>query len=197
MMTQQRYRAWAASLLVAVLLMIVVMPAAVAEAPVPADVRAFGGGSPLVVPAAAFSSDGFDPASTFFYFLGGYMRGAATGPGCVQAPVYLPQPAKMADLYASVYDNDPAAGMAVTLWRVNNFTGTTDVLAQAATTGAFASTAIVVLVDYTIDFPNVSYPTSAYYLTTCIPNANLRLYSVRIYYETYEAFLPLVLRNFP
>ncbi len=51
---------------------------------------AFGGGSPLVIPAAAFVSDGFQPDSLFFPFGGGYFQGDSANYGCITAPAYLP-----------------------------------------------------------------------------------------------------------
>lgn len=196
-MIQRRFLTWFVCLLVVILLVVCMLPGAQA-APLPqVDVRAFSGGSPLIVPAAAFTSDGNTPDSTFFWFSGGYMQGTATDFGCVQAPVYFPQPAMMVDLFVSVYDNDPDLGLSVMLERVNNYTGTTSVLAKVSTSTYDASSSIQVLNDDTIDYPMVDYPQYAYYLTTCLRNENMRLYSVRIYYQTFDIFLPLVLMNYP
>ncbi|NIV33037.1 MAG: hypothetical protein GWN58_27410 [Anaerolineae bacterium] len=48
--------------------------------------------------------------------------------------------------------------------------------------------------DPTITNPHVDDSEYAYYLTTCLNDADHRLYSVRIYYD-YRVFLPVVLRN--
>lgn len=196
-MNQKRFLIWAVSLAAVIILMVIMLTEARAVSITQEDVRAFSGGSPIIIPAAAFTSDGNIPDSSFMYFYGGYIRGAATGYGCVEAPVYFPTPAMVVDLFASVYDNDPVSGLTITLRRVDNFSGTTAILAEASTSTTGASTNILVLNDYTIEFPIINYPQYAYYLTTCLTSANMRLYSVRLYYQAFDTFLPLVLRSFP
>jgi hypothetical protein len=133
--------------------------------------------SPLIVSAADFSNDGMDPDGFFFDFAGGYVNGDGTA--CLKAPVYLPNGASVVSVYASLYDN--AVGLIiVNLWRVNVASGVSDMMANFGTLSD--STAIQLVGDEAIDYPDVSYPTYAYYLTTCLNYADHRLYSVRIYY---------------
>jgi hypothetical protein len=153
----------------------------------------FGGRSPLVIPAAAFRSDGFAPSGVGFYFTTGYQTGNGTNGACVMAPAYLPKFAIMHEMFASLYDNDAANNVTVQLWRVNNYTGATDLLAQAGTT--LTDTAILTPYDASIQYPVVTYPDYSYYVTTCLPTSLLRLYSVRIYYDPYNVYLPAILRG--
>ncbi len=62
--------------------------------------------SPLVIPAADFTDDGFDPDSLFFPFGGGYFQGNSANYGCLVAPAYLPNGVTVTDIFVSVYDND-------------------------------------------------------------------------------------------
>ena len=137
--------------------------------------------SPLVIPAAAFSSDGYDPDSMFFDFYGGYVRGNSATDGCVKAPAYLPNGATITHLYATLYDKNASNPVWADLWRVNRLTGATDWMATVETTGA--STSIQNLYTTSIDDPLVNYPDYAYYVTSCLLSSNLRLYSVRIYFQ--------------
>lgn len=153
----------------------------------------FTGASPLVIPAAAFRSDGHDPDAIFFSFIGGYVRGEH-GNSCLMAPVYLPQFATAEIIYASAYDNDSNSGVNlwINLYRMHNYTGAVDLMAHMETTSDMD--AIQVLSDPSIDYNSVSYPTYSYYIGTCLESTNTRLYSVRIYYTEQLIFLPLVLR---
>jgi hypothetical protein len=144
----------------------------------------------LVIPAAAFSSDGGFPDGFFFDFDTGYLRGDNFA--CLKAPVYLPQGAFIDSLYASLYDN--AYGIvAVRLRRVDVVTGSLDIMAAVSTTTD--STSIQQVEDITISYPEVRYPRYAYFLTTCLTSADHRVYSVRIYYAVDRVFLPVVLRD--
>jgi hypothetical protein len=142
-----------------------------------AEVLEAGYQSPLVIPAADFSSDGDDPDGFFFNFAGGYING--DGSACLKAPAYLPKGATISSVYASLYDN-ASGDVTVNLRRVNRSTGATNKMATVSTTSN--STNIQQRSDISINYPTVSYPTYAYYVTTCLSYANHRIYSVRIYY---------------
>jgi hypothetical protein len=152
----------------------------------------FGDPFSLVVPGAAFTSDGIDPDGHFFSFGGGYVNGVGTA--CLKAPAYLPNGAVVTDLYASIYDN-AAGNVTVQLARVNRISGATNAMASASTTSD--STSIQNRYDSSIDYPQISYPDYAYYLITCLNDADHRVYSVRIYYRgPYFIYLPLVLKTY-
>ena len=155
-----------------------------------ADEPAGTGLSLLVIPAAAFSSDGGFPDDFFFDFETGYLRGDNFA--CLKAPVYLPHGAVIDSIYASLYDN-AYGNVAVTLRRVDVVSGSMEIMAAAGTTTD--STSIQQKEDITISYPEVSYPRYAYFLTTCLSSADHRVYSVRIYYAAHRAFLPMVLRD--
>ena len=138
-------------------------------------------GSPLIVPAADFRSDGYDPASMWFSFWGGYLRGGNMNT-CMMAPAYLPNGATVYDIYASVVDNDAAANVWINLFRVDNYDGTVVEMAQMWTDDAYASPDIVFLEDYPIDYPLVEYPTYSYYLGACMSSSSVELFSVRLWY---------------
>jgi hypothetical protein len=133
--------------------------------------------SPLIIPAADFSSDGVDPDGFSFDFAGGYVNGDGTA--CLKAPAYLPDGASVASVYASLYDNAPGNVMVI-LRRVDNVSGVSDVMASFGT--AIDSTTIQQMGDDSINEPDVVYPAFAYYVTTCLNYPDHRLYSVRIYY---------------
>lgn len=136
--------------------------------------------SPLTVPAADFSSDGYDPDGFFFSFADGYVDGSgSTGSVCLKAPAYLPNGATVVSAYASVYDNDPSGIVTLNLRRVNTLTGANDVMAVLFT--ASDSSSIVSIGDTSIENANV-WNSYAYYVTLCLQSAENRLYSVRIYY---------------
>jgi hypothetical protein len=117
--------------------------------------------------------------------------GAATGEaeidqvsyGCVEAPVNLTDGVTITHFYASVYDNDPLFGVGVTLWRVDNITGTVTVLASVGTSVPGAFNGMQVLHASSIVEPVVSYPEYAYYATTCLQSNGIRLYSLRLDFE--------------
>lgn len=136
-------------------------------------------GDVLVIPAAAFHADGSMPDSQFFPFGGGYFQGDSANYGCMVAEAYLANTATITDIFASVYDDDPAWTIAITLWRADNFAGGTDVVADMVTTGDFPG--IQVISDATISSPVVAFPDYSYYVTVCLLSGNTRLYSVRIY----------------
>ena len=141
--------------------------------------------SPLVIPAAEFSSDGSNQPGDFFYsFPGGYLLG--TDPvttTCLQAPAYLPQGATVTGLFVSVYDNTDTGNMFLNLYRVDNFNAANDVvrMAEVLTSDAGTSGSIVTLTDQTISSAGVLYPNFSYYVGVCL-DANVRLYAARIYY---------------
>jgi hypothetical protein len=155
-----------------------------------ADEPAGTGLSLLVIPAAAFSSDGGFPDDFFFDFETGYLRGDNFA--CLKAPVYLPHGAVIDSIYASLYDN-AYGNVAVTLRRVDVVSGSMEIMAAAGTTTD--STSIQQKEDITISYPEVSYPRYAYFLTTCLSSADHRVYSVRIYHAAHRVFLPMVLRD--
>jgi hypothetical protein len=135
--------------------------------------------SPLVIPAAAFSADGFLPNSFFFDFTGGYITGTAASYGCVMAPVNLPNGATIDRICATIYDNS-SSHLQLNLWRVHYSTGATTLMATVETTGT--STNVYTECDSSVLEPLVDYPTYAYYVTTCLADEE-RIYSIRIYYN--------------
>lgn len=179
--------------LAAVLVVSASGPVKAEGAPPQAITLASGQPQVLVIPAAAFSSDGYNANSFFFTFSGGYIQGATEYDGCVKAPVYLPKLARVYEAWATVYDNDSTYSFMIDLRRLDNFTGATAVMATMVTSSA--STYVQTPYDISINNPLVLYPDYSYYVTTCLLSSNLRLYSVRIWYtEPFDVFLPMILR---
>jgi hypothetical protein len=158
-------------------------------------IRSFSGGGAIVIPAAAFVSDGTSPDSRFFPFGGGYFQGDASNYGCMEAPIYLPDGSVIEQVFASVYDYDAGRGIYVDVRRVDNFNGSTDILASMGTSTAGAFDGIEVISDVTIDNPIVVYPDYSYYVTTCLGSGSIRLYSVRVY-AGYPIYLPIILQSY-
>jgi hypothetical protein len=127
----------------------------------------------------------------FFSFWGGFLQGGNINT-CMKAPVYLPRGAKLIDMWASVYDNDAAASTWIRLYRVDNYTGVVDEMSYVSTTGA--ADYIQTPWDW-IDYPMVTYPQYSYYLGACLESSATRLYSVRIYYNLYRTYLPVILKQ--
>ena len=142
--------------------------------------------SPLVIPAADFTSTGKNPGSTFFFFgdeqnpNGGYVRGTASGDGCLKAPAYLPDAALVDSLYAYVYDDESTYTVSVGLNRVRLSTGVHNLMASVATTGM--TDTIQYLGDVTVS-PNEVNNLYSYYVTTCLNGDKTRLYAARIFYH--------------
>lgn len=169
-------------------------PAAVEGAPPKTVALASAESEVLVIPAAAFSSDGYDANSFFFTFSGGYIRGTDAHDGCVKAPVYLPKWARVYEAWASVYDNDSTYNLSADVRRVDNFTGAAAVMANMVTSGA--SSYIQTPYDFSITNPLILYPDYSYYVTTCLLSSNIRLYSVRIWYhQPNSTYLPILLQK--
>ena len=176
-------RAFALTTLVLLVATLIAQPLAgraQSEGAVPApDTQAASYGSPLVIPAADFSSDGTDPDGFSFSFSGGYISGSSSLP-CIKAPAYLPAGATVVSVWASVYDNAAPGAIQLYLRRVNVSSGDSQVMASLGTSTDSAD--IQQIKDLEIGFATVLYPDYAYYLTTCLTDVQHRLYSVRIYY---------------
>lgn len=141
----------------------------------------------IVVSASAFSSDGYYVHDDFFFdFNGGYMRGTDSthNYGCVKSGVQIPNFVFINSYSATAYDNEAGTkeDAYIALWRVNKDTGKATRVAQLTTTGM--SDAIQVLSTTAISGRITQLPGYAYYVTACLPSADIRLYSVRISYDT-------------
>lgn len=153
------------------------------------NITAQGYGSPLVIPAADFNSNGDNVEDYWFSSLVpgffGYIRQDGANSVCLQAPAYLPAGATVTDVYGYLYDNHSSEYAWVDLYRVRNLTGVEDTMASVSTSGYANSTSIRYLGDTTITEPAIS-DLYSYYVFTCFPSngsTNLRLYAVRIFYE--------------
>jgi hypothetical protein len=137
-------------------------------------------GSPLVVPAAEFAYSGL--GSTYrFELTQGYVRG---GPGCGMAPLYLPNRTRVTEVWASLYDNDPAADRDAWayVYRLSHFTGVTQLMAFISSAGYSPSGGIIAPADTVIDYAKVDHLNYAYYAYGCVQSANTRIYSLRVFY---------------
>lgn len=152
-------------------------PSAPAAVPDESILAAASSSSPLVVPAADFSSDGAFPDGYFFDFETGFLRG--DGFACLKAPAYLLHGVTVDYVGASLYDN-ATGSVTVNLKRVDVVSGAVNTMATLGT--PWDSTDIQSVGDYDINYAEISYPAYAYFLTICLSSADHRLYSVRIYY---------------
>lgn len=148
-----------------------------------ANTKGFPATSPLVIPAAAFTTKGNDPSSHNMVWWEGYLSGTALSGGCVQAPAYLPDNTEITSFYISYIDEDGAQNFYAWLTRTTNTTVASLVdLATMVTSGSDPS--VRTLVDNSINEPIVSLPEYSYYVSTCLPSASTKLISARIYFET-------------
>jgi hypothetical protein len=138
--------------------------------------------SPLVIPAADFTSDGTFPSGYRFDATLGYLRGTGVLGTCLMSPVYLPHGATVQEVNASVYDNDSNARIIVTVYRVNNTTAQVNEVAAMSTSIVSAMNQVRVIGTTSINHAVISYPQYSYYVATCLDTAAIRLYSVQIHY---------------
>lgn len=139
--------------------------------------------SPLIVPAADFRDDGYNPiGSMFFSFLGGSLTNDSNGTSsCVMAPAYLPHGSTVYEMWTSYKDYDPDSDAWLNLYRLDHYSGVVDIMASVATSGS--SGAMINPVDFTIDFPSTAWDW-AYYLGGCGASDLIYFYSARIWYTT-------------
>jgi hypothetical protein len=140
-------------------------------------------GSPMVIPAADFVSDGVAPNTYVFDATRGAVRGTNSQSTCLMAPAYLPNGATITSLVMTVIDNDTINRIIVALYRANKNTGGATVVASAATTNSFASSNPQDLAATTITNGVVDNLNFSYYVTTCLPAATIQLYSARVFYN--------------
>lgn len=144
-------------------------------------------GSPMVVPAADFVSDGVNPSGFRFILLdsdgrGGYIRGTIDPDTCLSAPVYLPDGATITNMTATVLDEDSLNRIVVTLRRANKNTGFPTTLAVVSTSTGFTSPNLQDIGTNSITGSGVDNDTYGYYVSTCLPAATIQLYAVRVFY---------------
>jgi len=140
--------------------------------------------SPLVIPAADFVNDGLE--NSYFY---SFSAGSIGGTDCWEAPVYLPDGARILQYNASIDDTDAVGDFSVYFRRKYNGpgAGATQLLGTIDSSG---SGGYVTYGDFTIDYPLVDYPGYSYMMTACGFSANTRLISLRVYYYIQYTYLP-------
>ena len=133
--------------------------------------------TPLVIPPV-MNNDGM-ANNYFFHFASGTLQGRP-GVACMMAPLYVPNGVTIYRFRANIVDNSTADDFSLWLYRVNNYDGSTNVMATISTTGLHDTT-IWNLVDYTIDYATVDCPSYSYYVCTCMYDGHM-LYNARVYY---------------
>ncbi len=147
----------------------------------PKGVRNFGGSSPLLIPAAAFATTGFTPDS-YVFNTHGYIGGTSSF-GCLRAPAYLPDGARVSQLAASMADMNSADDMSVSLVRTNNATlSLATEMARVTSSDSTIDPTTRWYVDMSISGPEVSYPQYSYYVYVCVPDFLFQLHQVQIDY---------------
>jgi len=137
---------------------------------------------PYIVPAAAFTSDGFDPDSHFFNFFGGFIKGTDAAYGCMVAPVQLPDGATVVNLFGYLYDNDDTRDVELALRRQpNSTTASGETMASVSTTGDF--THVQIPGDTTVINEVVNNSSYSYYLTVCVGSELTQLHAAWIFVE--------------
>jgi len=147
-----------------------------------------GGGSAVIVPAAAFADDGYASQAYGLTYGGGYLHSATTDSLCVQAPVYLPDGATVNAFSGHVYDNDADEN----IWRLElrraaytNLNGST-AMANAPTSGASAgyqATLNSTNSNSVVDNSLYSYFSAVCFHGRDVVDQNLRLYAVQVFYS--------------
>ncbi len=153
---------------------------------VPANLKGFPATSPLVIPAAAFATNGSDPSSHRMVWFEGYLAGTALPGGCVQAPAYLPDNTEITSFYISYIDEDGGQNFSVWLTRTTN-TSVAPFLDLATITTSGSDPAVRTAWDTSIQQPIVNLPEYSYYVGACLPSSSTKLISARIYFESNDA----------
>lgn len=139
-------------------------------------------GSLINVPASSFRSDG--NGGTFFAFEDLSFRGDGGSGGCIMAPVHFPGGVNVTGMYLSYYDNSDSVNLSVNLRRSGYLHSLGELAQEMATlssTGKVAS--IQVVGTSVISLPTINNLDYTYNLTACLLSADVRLYSVRFYFE--------------
>jgi len=137
----------------------------------------------VMIPASAFATTGAFPDS-YYLSSSGYISGTPTGDGCVRAPVYFPQGAKIEFLRAWIADLG-VANVTVSLKRVSNWLPD-QVDTVASVTSSWDTADYVYNMVGTASNPaysDVIYHSYSYYVETCLPTADFRLNQVSIEYS--------------
>lgn len=147
-------------------------------------------GSPLVVPAAAFRSDGINPDQLHFVANAGFLQGQDLESAYAVAPIYLPDGATISAIQASVYDGFDGPGscdglsnenVGVWVMRVVNASGEVNTLAYFETSGVNGN--IQHILDTTIDYATVAYPEYAYFAVTKLCSSAHTFDALQIFYS--------------
>ena len=139
-------------------------------------------GTPLIVPAADFHSDGFYPDSAWFDFFNGTWEGRSWGDGCMVAPVYLPDGVTVTGVLVTFIDNDVGNHINFDLFRTNLSTSVVENLAYLNTTSFSESPNPQQHSTTFITYGTIDHSNYTYFLTTCLPTENTKLVGLQVYY---------------
>lgn len=144
----------------------------------------------LLVPAAAFRSDGINPDQLRFGASGGILQGQNSENAFAVAPIYLPDGATISTIMASVFDGLDISGVGceeasqqdVSVWvfRIKNSTADPSQMAFFATTGLDED--IQHFLETSVDYPTIEYPEYAYYAVVRLCHSAHAFYNLQIWY---------------
>lgn len=132
-----------------------------------------------VIPAAAFTHDGFEPSSSRFLANTGRIVGSDQTYGCLVAPVYLPGDVEVVALWVSAIDEDSTFDVSMTLRKISSVSVSSVAMVTATTVG---TPGLATAANPDVEDPMVMRETQSLYLTTCVPSRDLELLSARILY---------------
>lgn len=142
-----------------------------------------GGSDPLVLPAAAFASDGDTPAS--YYLEGAYVAGGTNVR--LRAPVYLPAGAFISNFIAVTRDENSSVNAHVYLHETPfGVLGEDLVVSHLETSGS--SSEIQYPSDYSVDHQTFS-GSRMYWVEAVLPGSDIRLYSVHVFFDDDALFV--------
>ena len=141
----------------------------------------FPGGSPLIIPAAAFNDTGLNPTGSTFNTNGFIGGGSSTT--CFMAPVYFPDGARVTYMAATMADM-AATDMKVALVRTSNASYRFAAeMASVTSNGDLGPPPIAVTRDTAdISLEVVQYPEFSYYLFACLASFEFQLHQVELRY---------------
>ena len=146
--------------------------------------------SPLNVPASAFRSDGINPDQLLTWTHYDEIHGMNVENAIAVAPVYLPDGANVSMVGVQVFDGVGTTGPCgdvpvqrdvwVYLFRVNNYTGETSVMAGFSTTGTDPD--YQYFVEMSVDDPLVDYPDYSYYAAAKVCHSAHAFCAMQMFY---------------
>ena len=136
----------------------------------------------LVIPAADFINDGYNPTAAYYTFATGMWSPTTSTSVCMMAPAYLPEEVTIAELWGTFSDTDVTYQGSMALYRKSNYSTESSQQMAYISTGTTYVSGYINPGDTTVDYAVVDSPTYSYFVAGCLGSLNIDFVGVRIYY---------------